>query len=344
MSVRRIAELAGISIGTVSLALHNSPRISDVTKRLVRRIAKKIDYHPNAKITELMAQLRSTRTGSTASCFGVISFHASPKPWEKSPHHARIYKGMTERASELGYRLEPIWLRSPGMTNRRFKSILDARGIEGILSFGGHDEQITFPVEFDHFVIVTVGLTVRTPLHRVVPHFYNDTRAALEKFHALGYRRPGLVVGMRDEVCSANSYSSAYLGWCAQRLGASGSIPVLQIESVDASLLQWYQRHRPDSLYFVQGGDSALNDFKALLKGAGIQVPGDLGLAVGCQIIDGTEFSGMQQNQRLMGHWAIELLVSRVLNRDLGIPATPRCLMVESSWHDGKTLRRQPTF
>jgi LacI family transcriptional regulator len=47
----------------------------------------------------------------------------------------------------------------------------------------------------------------------------------------------------------------------------------------------------------------------------------------------------MQQNQQLMGEWAVELLVARIMHRDFGIPAIPRLEMVESRWLDGTSLR-----
>lgn len=59
------------------------------------------------------------------------------------------------------------------------------------------------------------------------------------------------------------------------------------------------------------------------------------------QILEGTGFSGLHQNQPLMGAWAVEMLVARILNRDLGIPTTPRLEMAESEWVEGRSLRRQ---
>ena len=62
-------------------------------------------------------------------------------------------------------------------------------------------------------------------------------------------------------------------------------------------------------------------------------------MAVISQILEGSSFSGLQENQRMMGAWAVELLVARLMNSDFGIPATPRIEMVESEWINGTTLR-----
>src|SRR5271167_9984 len=45
--IPQIAELAGVSIGTVDRALHGRPGINDETRQRVLDIAKKIGYRPN---------------------------------------------------------------------------------------------------------------------------------------------------------------------------------------------------------------------------------------------------------------------------------------------------------
>lgn len=61
MSIRTIARLAELSPATVSLALRNSPKIPEATKVRVRKLAQRTGYRPNAKVTELMSLVRSSR-------------------------------------------------------------------------------------------------------------------------------------------------------------------------------------------------------------------------------------------------------------------------------------------
>jgi LacI family transcriptional regulator len=82
-----------------------------------------------------------------------------------------------------------------------------------------------------------------------------------------------------------------------------------------------------------------LQEFQEVLQRNGIRVPEDLGLAAVTQILDGTGLSGMQQNQTLMGAWAVELLEARIMHQDFGIPENPRIEMVESHWTEGQSLR-----
>ncbi len=339
MNLRQLARLANVSPSAVSLALRDSPKISGVTKKRIRQLADQFAYQPDAKVIALMRHLRKPRAVREQACFGVVSFYGTPRPWENSLHLTRIYTGMQRRANELGYRLEPLWLREPGMTFRRFRSILDARGIEGLLCFGSPEVDQEFPDELSAYAIVTVGLSIRTPLHRVTSHFYNDTVHMLDRVHQLGYRRPGLVVGRYEEARSGHAHTSAYLGWCEDRLGPGQAIPVQRVDQVEAEpLLEWLGRHRPDVLIFVHLYH-VLPELRAVLRRLDLRVPTDLGVAVLSQVLEDSGFSGLQQNQPLMGAWAVELLVARITHRDFGIPRNPRIEMVESEWVENRSLR-----
>ena len=338
MNLRHLARLADLSCSAVSLALRDSPKISVATRQRVRQLADKMGYRADAKLVAMMSHLRKPRAVRQAACFAVISFYDHPRPWENSRHLSRIYQGMTRRANELGYRLEPLWLRAPGMTYQRFRGILEARGVEGLLSFGSPDFEQEFPPELGHCAVVTVGLSVSSPQHRVTSHFYNDTVTALNRVHRLGYRRPGMIVGTYEESRSAHAHSSAYLGWCERHLGADHALPVLRLAAVEKkTVLAWLAKHRPDVVIFVHLPE-AIPQLRAVLRAQRLRVPAELGIAVLSHIVQGTGFSGLQQNQLLIGAWAVELLAARIANRDLSIPANPRIEMVESEWIDGGSL------
>ena len=338
MTIRRIAANLGVSPSTVSLALRESPKIPRSTRERVRLEAERLGYRPDARLTELMSHLRLSRAPHAEACFGVISFYDTPRPWERSLHLSRIYESMLRCAHHLGYRLEPIWLHAPGMNYRRFREVLDARGIHGLLCFGSPNIHESFPSELDHYAIVTVGLSIETPLHRITSHFYSDLWRTLVKVQELGYRRPGLVLGVYEDDRSAHAFASAYFGWCEHTFGRPGLLPLLRLERLEESiLLRWLGEHHPDVIVFVHLYDF-LPELVHTLSSNGIRVPEDLGVAAVSHILEGTTLSGMQQNQELMGAWAVELLVARIMHQDLGIPTHPRMEMVESEWVDGKSL------
>jgi DNA-binding LacI/PurR family transcriptional regulator len=347
MSVRKIAAALGLSPSTVSLSLRDSRKIPAATRRRVIAYARRIGYGPNARLTQAMAQLRLARTAPQQACFGVISFYDTIAPWNKSIHHARIYESMQRRASELGYRLEALHLRATGMTPARFRAILDARGIQGLLCFGSPNVNEIFPPDFDACAVVTIGLSIDTPLHRVTAHFYNDLTHVLQKLVARGYRRPGLVLGRYEDHRSAHAYIGAYLAWCEHHLGHNVA-PILRLDQVEETpLIEWIRGHDLDVVVLVHLYD-VLMEFQRVLRKHGIRVPHDIGVAAVSQILQGTGLAGSEQDQALIGAWAVELLVARIMNEDFGIPAIPRIEMVESHWVEGASLRpslvQAPTF
>ena len=338
MNLRHLAKLADLSPSAISLALRDSPKISAATKKRVRQLAEKTGYRTDARLVEIMSHLRKPRAIRQQACFGVVSFYDQPHPWENSRHLGRIFAGMNRRAGELGYRLEPIWLREPGMTNPRVRGILDARGVEGLLCFGSPNFSEEFPSDLSHCAVVTVGLSIRGPMHRVTSHFYNDTVNVLNRVHRLGYRRPGLVLGSYEETRSAHAHSAAYLGWCEHQLGAGRALPILRVTDVPKdALARWLEANDPDVLIFVHLPE-AIPQLRAALREQRLRVPSQLGVAVVSHLVEGAGFSGLQQTQHLMGAWAVELLASRIANRDLGVPKHPRIELVESEWIDGGSL------
>lgn len=322
------------------MALRNHPRIPETTRRRVQSAARKLGYKPDAKIAELMAQVRSSRNPVAEGCFSVISFYEQERPWTQSLHLTRIYEGMQNRAEALGYRLEPLWMHAPGVTPRRVRAILDARGVEGILCFGSPCFDQVFPRELDHYVVVTQGWSIKTPLHRVINHGFNTTWRALEKVYELGYRRPGMVLGQNLHTRSAHANLSAYFGWSEAMFGNPGFMPVLRLGEVARLLPAWLRQHRPDVILYNEDYQ-AVPELARSLAEQKIRVPADLGVLAITQLLDGTRFSGFEESQALMGAWAVELLVSRIMNRDLGFPTAPRLEMVESRWIVGNSLRPQ---
>jgi LacI family transcriptional regulator len=108
----------------------------------------------------------------------------------------------------------------------------------------------------------------------------------------------------------------------------------------EGPLLAWLARERPDAMIFAHIFDT-LPALRETLRRNRARVPAGLGVAVLSQIVEGSGFSGLQQNQPLMGAWAVELLAARIANRDFGIPASPRVELVESRWVEGGSLVRR---
>ena len=73
VTMKDIAEKAGVTIGTVDRALHNRGRINKATKEKILSIAKELDYKPNKIAQGLAAKNKKLRI-----CFFLPNCHTNP--------------------------------------------------------------------------------------------------------------------------------------------------------------------------------------------------------------------------------------------------------------------------
>lgn len=130
--IPRIAELAGVSIGTVDRALHGRPGINRETRERILRIAKEIGYRPN-----LAARTLSTgRTVRIGICV----------PQEIRYFYNELWEGIHEevrRYSDRGAEFLPYPVPELGKGERPAFRRLTAAGVDGIVVTPGNPEAMT---------------------------------------------------------------------------------------------------------------------------------------------------------------------------------------------------------
>src|SRR4051794_37238614 len=72
-NMQRVAEAAGVSKSSVSLALRDDPRLAPETRRRVQEIASRMGYRKNPIVASLMAQLRVSHTPKFQANFALIN-------------------------------------------------------------------------------------------------------------------------------------------------------------------------------------------------------------------------------------------------------------------------------
>lgn len=60
ITIKEVAKLAGVSIGTASMALNNKKGVNDETRSAVLKVAKSLNYHPNINARSLKTDRTST--------------------------------------------------------------------------------------------------------------------------------------------------------------------------------------------------------------------------------------------------------------------------------------------
>ncbi len=342
MSVRSIARELGVSATAVSLALKDSPRVSAELRAAVRRAAAAGGHVPNARLAELMSEVRQSGAPVYRATLGVVSLFPEERPWIERPTYAHlglVVAGARERAAAHGYKLEEFWVKRPGLTPARLRAILEARGIRGLLCLGSLDPEERFPAALGKFAVVTHAASIPDRLHRVLSHFTADARTLFEQLLRRGYRRPGLVILVSGDRRTDHLYSAAFLSHQERKFGGP-PVPVLRAETWDErAYREWFHAHRPDVVVLHQYEDylAAMIEWFAREN---IRVPRDVGVALLDKNPDRARYSGICQDPAAMGAVATEMLLGRMLLRDFGLPRLPKVELVFGQWNEGRTLRK----
>src|SRR3984893_2634742 len=306
-TIRDIARQTGFHYSTVSLALHDHPRIPEATKRVIREAAQGLGYHPDAMLSALCAYRLMKRPPTEQTVIGWITNHRTRSGWRTSACTRDYFEGASHRATERGYRLETFWLSETGMTGQRMSRILWTRGIQGVLL---------------------------PRLHLVSNHEYRTMGTLFAELEKRDYQRVGLVNLREHDQRVDNNWLAAYLVE-QTRLEVEHQLPPLVLEQWNAeTFLSWVEHYRPDAIV------TRLPEVHRSLKRAGYRVPDDIGVAYHTLDERSRYLSGMKKNSFQIGVMAVDLLVDMLHRNERGIPFRPYLLMVEGSWVEGNTLRK----
>lgn len=354
VSLETIAKLAGVHKATVSRSLRNHPTIPLETRQRIQAIAKDLGYRPNPLVSMFQSQARSSRPERLKAALGWLSDYPQEDCWREFPWLKGYLEGAQARCEEMGYRLELLQVRPEGRSfqeeQRRIADYMLRHGIYGlVLPLVLDVRQLLW--KWENCVVALIGGGHRFPdpggtslPARFYPqnfpsadrdHFYN-ARLAVRCLRERGYHRVGLVYSkyLDDE---ANGAARAGFLVEQQEIPAEDRVPILILERFKegrpAEFDQWFFQYRPDALLCVNP------IVKAWMEGLGLAVPEQVGIANLNLVEDIGEWSGVWENHPAVGAAAVDLLLSALSRNQIGLPPTPRKLLVPGQWRDGTTLK-----
>ena len=119
VTLRMVAEKAGVSVNTASRAINNKPDINIETKKLVLKIAKELGYIRNAAAVAL----RTNKTGT----IGVIIED------NRNPFYAEVLNGMEVAAREKNYHIILTNTQIDYKKEEEAINLLLAKRVDGLL-------------------------------------------------------------------------------------------------------------------------------------------------------------------------------------------------------------------
>ncbi len=335
VTLRDIAQRAGVHYSTVSLALRNRPGVPPDTCARLQRLAAELGYRPDPMLASLSRYRRHAPRERYQATLAWVTNFATRTGWRAEEIYGEYYAGARERAAELGFRLQEFWLREQEMTAARATQILRARGIVGLLVAPQPTPAEEVALEWEQFSAVAIGYSLARPqLHMVGPNQYRCLRLAMEEMAARDYRRIGLVMRQASDDRVDHNWLAGYLVAQRTRPKRDRIEALLLPDWDDGALAEWLQRERPDGVI------SKCAETLPALRRLGYRVPRDLGVALLTRVKPGRDIAGIIESPAEVGAAAIDYLAGMLQRSERGIPTQPRRLLIEGCWIEGATVRR----
>ncbi|MBL9189315.1 MAG: LacI family DNA-binding transcriptional regulator [Opitutaceae bacterium] len=337
-TLRSLAKELGLSRTTVSDALRGSPRVDPETAQRVKEAATTAGYRRNPLAGALMSELRRSRGTAFRGVIAIVDFEEPERPKSALRFHSELYGGAETRAGELGFKVERFPVGRGGVTVQRLDSILQSRGILGVMLLPTWGEPDLSGLDWTRFAGVYTDYRIERPaLHSVCPDHYRSMLAALRHLHSLGYRRPGLQLHRPHDERLQFRWAAAFRAFQENTPGIEILPPLILDNLSQAEFAKWFRRHKPD---VVLSHHTETIDWMEL---HGAKVPATHGF-VCLNLLGRTRAcAGLDLQARTIGSRGMELLIAQLQRNETGIPEWPSTTTIPAKWVDGPTLREAAT-
>lgn len=202
-TIKEIAELAGVSRGTVDRVLNNRGSVNANTAQRVREIAQKLNYRPNKAGLILAAQKKNIK-------IGIILFN------ETIPFFQEVYEGVHAKEQELaGYNCSLLFRQVASDESSQFNAMeeLLKEGINGLVIAPYNSLYVA--AEIDRLTdlgipVITVNTDILSKRIAYVGSNYlqsGQTAAGLVGRMTFGDRFVGIVSGFSNILCHTERIS-----------------------------------------------------------------------------------------------------------------------------------------
>ena len=333
-TLRSLAKVLGLSRTTVSDALRGSPRVDPNTAQRVEKAAREAGYRRNPLAGALMSELRRSRGTAFRGVLAAIDFNEPERPNDAARYHRELVIGAETRASELGFKVEKFPVGHAGVSVQRLDSILQSRGIHGVILLPAWEEPDLSNLDWTRFAgIYTDYIIERPALHTVCPDHYRSLLAALQRLGARGYKQPGLFLQKHQDERLQYRWGAAFRAFQESHPDVVAVPPLLVDTFTREDFVKWFRRYKPD---VVLGHNAAAVEW---MESCGAQVPATHGYVCLNLHMKSRPCAGLDLQPRTLGARATELLIAQLQRNETGIPEWPSTTTIPARWIDGPTVR-----
>ncbi len=197
ITIKDVADLAGVSPSTVSRVIHNNPKISEDTKKIVNAAMEKLKYHPNAVARSL--------ANSSTKTIGLILPNSSDDLFTR-PFFIEAMRGISIYAQSNNYNLMYCFSKSEEEEVQFIQNYLNSGWVDGIVLFTARkDDKCIAYLKKREFPFVVIGQPENPEKTLWVDNdniqaMYNVTSYLVEK----GFRKIVLITGPNQFAVTKN--------------------------------------------------------------------------------------------------------------------------------------------
>jgi LacI family transcriptional regulator len=194
VTIRELARLSGVSVGTVSRALNGYADVRSETRERIMRLARELDYTPAAAARSLVTQ--------RSHVIGVFMETGEGHPDLQHPFFHEVLGGLKQRVGAEGFDLLLFASERPGNGYGPHSYLKRARhhAVDGVALIGldAEEEEVRRLVRAE-LPCVGIDMDIAGPNTEVVmSDNVSGAEAAMRHLHGLGHRRIATITGMLE--------------------------------------------------------------------------------------------------------------------------------------------------
>jgi len=336
-TLKRIADMVGVSKMTVSRALREGTSVDETLRARIRETAERIGYRHDVRISQVMSAIHKSQAPPYRETLALVWTHRRSEEDPSDTYYREVMHGATRRAEQLGYKLDQIWVAEESITGRALSRILQSRGIRGALIAPPATLRAYSHVWLDwpKFCCVLIGRSfVNKGLARVLPDHYLNCVLAMRRLRRLHYQRIGLVLSRSMDERSIRLVRSAFLSFHPLGLRRSASL-VFTGNGIDAAkLLKWIAKAKPEVV--IANFEKTFPRIEQLQT----DLPRGIDLITLNWNRGQTGLSGVDQRSVAIGEQALDLLLLRLQHNLFGLDELAPVINVPGVWVQETSLRK----
>lgn len=271
-SIKKVAEVAGVSVGTVSHVITGSVPVSEPLRLKVQAAIRKLNYHPN----HVARSLKTSKTRTLGIIVPDLTISFFPQ----------LIRGAEAAARKSDYSLIAVNSDDDGERQKDLLSLLRSQRVEGILLVIAAAptplNQISLIIDAGIPIVCLDRIPDRVPVDSVSVEDLQAAEIGVRHLIEMGHRRIAIVTGplaLKNERRRLQGYREALQSsgiTVEQELIWPGNLRPLDVTTMCRERLSG-MRARPDAV-FCTNGPTALAALRAL-RDCGLRTPEDIAFA-----------------------------------------------------------------